>query len=110
MNIFDVIKGHVESEKTRELGDLYNSLNMRTKGMTPEVGKKHVFQVDPRANKHQIRLAVEEMYKDQKVKVAKVNTVSMRGKTKRGRTTQAGKKSDWKKAIVTLAEGEIKMA
>lgn len=109
MNIFDVIKGHVEGEKSFDQRDLYNS-KRRTKGMTPDVAKKHIFRVDPRANKHQIRLAVEELFKDQKVKVAKVNTISVRGKAKRSRTTQAGKKTDWKKAIVTLAEGEIKVA
>ena len=58
---------------------------------------------DPRANKIQIRRAVQELFK---VKVLRVNTLNVRGKDRRQRTTQAGKTSDWKKAIVTLKEGD----
>jgi large subunit ribosomal protein L23 len=58
---------------------------------------------DPRANKHQIRQAVEELFK---VKVVRVNTMNMRGKLRRQRTHQAGKSPDWKKAVVTLKEGD----
>ena len=54
------------------------------------------------ANKIEIAKAVETLFKG--VKVAKVNTISVRGRLKRmGRT--AGYTSDWKKAVVTLAEG-----
>ena len=56
---------------------------------------------DPRANKRQIRLAVQELFK---VKVIKVNTLNVRGKSRRARTPSAGKAPDWKKAIVTLAK------
>jgi large subunit ribosomal protein L23 len=56
---------------------------------------------DPRANKTQIRLAVQELFK---VKVIKVNTLNVRGKSRRQRTPAAGKMPDWKKAIVTLAK------
>ena len=60
------------------------------------------FEVDRRANKVEIRTAVEKLFK---VKVLSVNTINLEGKHKRqGRTI--GKKSDWKKAIVTLKEGE----
>ena len=63
---------------------------------------KYVFIVDKRANKIQIADAVEEVFK---VKVEKVNTVNVKGKTKRmGRTE--GKRADYKKAIVKLAPGE----
>jgi large subunit ribosomal protein L23 len=63
---------------------------------------KYVFVVDKRANKIQIADAVEEVFK---VKVEKVNTVNVKGKTKRmGRT--AGKRPNYKKAIVKLAPGE----
>lgn len=62
---------------------------------------KYVFWVDKSANKIEIKNAVQEVYK---VKVEKVNTVSVRGKKKRVRYIE-GKTSDWKKAIVTLAEG-----
>ena len=61
---------------------------------------KYTFKVAKNANK--IAKAVETLFKG--VKVAKVNTISVRGRLKRmGRT--AGYTSDWKKAVVTLAEG-----
>ncbi|NLM04080.1 MAG: 50S ribosomal protein L23 [Clostridiales bacterium] len=60
--------------------------------------KKYTFVVDRRANKTEIRKAIEQIFD---VNVEKVNTMNMKGKFKRmGRT--AGKRSDWKKAIVTL--------
>ena len=58
---------------------------------------------DRRANKFQIRKAVEELFK---VKVVRVNTLNVRGKSRRLRTKQAGKDEDWKKAIVTLRDGD----
>mgnify|MGYP002543953942 CR=1 FL=1 len=64
--------------------------------------KKYTFEVAKDANKIEIAKAVETLFKG--VKVAKVNTISVRGRLKRmGRT--AGYTSDWKKAVVTLAEG-----
>ncbi len=63
---------------------------------------QYVFHVDPRANKSQIRDAVEEMFK---VKVVKVNTMNYDGKVvRRGRSI--GRKPRWKKAVVTLQQGE----
>ena len=63
---------------------------------------KYTFKVAKDANKIEIAKAVEKLFKG--VKVAKVNTVSVRGRIKRmGRIE--GYTSDWKKAIVTLAEG-----
>ncbi len=62
---------------------------------------KYVFLVDTKVNRLQIKEAIEQIYK---VKVAKVNTIKVQGKTKRVRY-KAGKTSDWKKAIVTLKEG-----
>ena len=62
---------------------------------------KYIFWVDKRANKIQVRKAVEEIYK---VKVAGVNTTMQRGKQRRVRYVQ-GKSPDWKKAIVTLKAG-----
>lgn len=62
--------------------------------------KKYTFKVDKRANKVEIRNAVEEIFN---VKVSKVNTMNMQGKKKRmGRFE--GKRADWKKAIVQLTE------
>ena len=63
---------------------------------------KYTFKVPLNANKYEIRDAVEEIFN---VKVAAVSTMRMEGKKKRmGRFE--GKRSDWKKAIVTLKEGE----
>ena len=63
---------------------------------------KYAFQVAKGANKLQIKEAVEKAWD---VHVVKVNTMVMPGKTKRvGRST--GKTSEWKKAVVTLQEGE----
>lgn len=63
---------------------------------------KYTFEVDSRANKVQIRRAVEEIFK---VRVTKVNTMWVPGKTKR-RGTSVGRTPDRKKAIVTLAPGD----
>jgi large subunit ribosomal protein L23 len=63
---------------------------------------QYVFQVDPRANKHQIRDAVEQMFQ---VRVLSVNTMNYLGKERRrGRTV--GRRPHWKKAIVTLRPGD----
>lgn len=59
------------------------------------------FKVDRRANKHQIREAVEKLFD---VEVAKVRTVNMHGKMRRVRW-RAGYTGDWKKAYVQLKEG-----
>ncbi|MCR4425430.1 MAG: 50S ribosomal protein L23 [Firmicutes bacterium] len=64
--------------------------------------RKYAFRVRPDANKVEIARAVEAIFK---VRVVDVNTVTMRGKVKRlGR--HEGKTPDWKKAIVTLREGD----
>ncbi|KAA0239732.1 50S ribosomal protein L23 [bacterium] len=63
---------------------------------------KYVFEVDARANKNQIREAVEIAFN---VRVSDVNTMSMKGKPKRfGR--RVVNRPDWKKAIVTLMPGD----
>ena len=59
------------------------------------------FRVPLEANKPQIKQAVEGLFN---VKVEAVNTLRVKGKTKRFRG-RAGRRSDWKKAVVTLAEG-----
>ena len=65
------------------------------------VFNKYCFEVDRNANKAQIRRAIEEIFN---VSVTKVHTMNMRGKRRR-RGMQFGYTADWKKAIVTLAEG-----
>lgn len=65
---------------------------------------RYSFKVDKRANKKEIARAVEKFFK---VKARKVKTLTVRGKRKRvGRLRQEANQSDWKKAIVQLAEGE----
>ena len=63
---------------------------------------KYVFLADTRANKIEIKKAVEEIYK---VKVADVNTLMIRGKKRRLRFKE-GMTPDRKKAVVTLKEGQ----
>ncbi|MGQ9646764.1 MAG: 50S ribosomal protein L23 [Thermodesulfobacteriota bacterium] len=66
-----------------------------------EANNQYAFEVDPRANKIEIQSAVERLFK---VRVAQVRTLGVLGKVKRlGR--RYGKRPDWKKAIVTLKEG-----
>ncbi|MBQ7809811.1 MAG: 50S ribosomal protein L23 [Clostridia bacterium] len=63
--------------------------------------KKYTFEVDKRANKIQIKEAIEELFNG--VKVESVNTMNVLGKYKR-MGANIGKRADWKKAIVTLKE------
>ncbi len=72
------------------------------KGTFLEPERNYFFEVNSRATKPEIKKAVEEIYK---VKVADVNTTIMIGKQKRVRQ-QLGKTPDWKRAIVTLKEGQ----
>lgn len=83
---YDIIKALIRTEKTT----LYEPLG------------KYLFLVDKSCNKIEIKRAVEQIYK---VKVKDVNTFILRGKLKRVRY-QVGKTPDFKKAIVTLKEGQ----
>lgn len=83
MNPYDIIIAPIVSESSTERIE----------------EKKYTFRVDPRANKYQIKDAIEEIFK---VKVRRVNTMHVIGKEKRqGRYT--GYTRSWKKAIVTLS-------
>ena len=85
-NYRDVIKAPIITEKSATLSENGNVITL---------------SVDPKANKTQIKQAVEKIYN---VKVTKVNTLNVRPKKKRvGRYT--GATSAYKKAIITLAEG-----
>lgn len=85
--IYQVLKAPVFSEKSQRLGD---SLGVQ------------VFKVDSRATKREIKQAVEMMFEG--VEVLKVNTLNVKGKTKRfGKVV--GRRSDVKKAYVTLKTG-----
>lgn len=88
MNAFEVIK----------------SVRLTEKGaLQAEKSNQYTVVADRRANKIQIRQAVQELFK---VKVVKVNTLNAGGKARRQSTKQAGWTSDWKKALVTLKEGD----
>ncbi|HTZ11928.1 MAG TPA: 50S ribosomal protein L23 [Candidatus Margulisiibacteriota bacterium] len=82
--------------------DIIKSLIRTEKSTIYEPDGKYLFLVDGRANKIQIKRAVEEIYK---VKVASVNTFVTLGKMKRVRY-QLGRTPDLKKAIVTLKKGQ----
>ena len=87
MNIYSVIKKPHVTEKTSLGSDTTNTVSL---------------VVDKEANKIEIKQAVETLFK---VKVADVRTVNVAGKVKRFGKTSA-KRSNWKKAYVTLQEGQ----
>ena len=64
---------------------------------------KYTFEVDPRSNKTEIKLAIESIFN---VKVASINTLNRQGKTRRTKFGM-GKRKDTKRAIVTLTSGTI---
>jgi large subunit ribosomal protein L23 len=68
-----------------------------------EKENKYIFKVFDDANKVEIKSAVEQLFG---VKVEKVNTMRRKGKLKRERTPNYGRTANWKRAIVSLAEGE----
>jgi large subunit ribosomal protein L23 len=93
MNSFEVIKTVRVTEKGTRQSDVLN---------------QYTVVADPRANKREIRNAVQELFK---VKVLKVNTLNVRGKVRRRRSPFEGRAPAWKKAIVTLRkEDKIALA
>ena len=88
MNAFEIIKTVRLTEKGTMQAEKYN---------------QYTVVADRRATKAQIRQAVEELFK---VTVVGVNTQNIEGKLRRQRTAHAGKSGDWKKAIVTLKDGD----
>ena len=71
--------------------------------MLKETQNQVVLVVDRKANKIDIKKAVEKAFGK---KVVSVRTANCSGKLKRQRTAQAGRTAHWKKAVVSLAEGE----
>nr|HID59249.1 50S ribosomal protein L23 [Desulfobacterales bacterium] len=87
MNTYDIIRRPLITEKSTTQKEEQNQVS---------------FEVDRRANKVEIKKAIEKIFN---VRVKKVRTMQMKGKVKRfGR--KIGKRRDWKKAIVTLEPGE----
>lgn len=84
MNSFEIIKSVRVTEKGTRQAEKYN---------------QYTVIADPSATKIQIRQAVQELFK---VKVLRVNTLTVRGKIRRQFTHQRGWTNQWKKAIVTL--------
>lgn len=84
--IAQIIKGIRQTEKSARLAKR----------------NQYVLRVDKNANKQQIKDAAESTFK---VSVMKVNTQNYQGKWRR-LTRKAGRRSDWKKAIVTVADGQ----
>ena len=81
---------------------IIRSLLRTEKGSLQGVNNQYLFNVKKDANKIQIKRAVEQLYK---VKVDKVNTQVMPGKIKKVRQ-QVGMTPEWKKAVVTLKDGQ----
>ncbi|MFQ3548531.1 MAG: 50S ribosomal protein L23 [Armatimonadota bacterium] len=73
------------------------------KGMDQTSMGKYIFEVDMNANKIEIAEAVQKIFS---VEVVKVNTLIVKGKSKRLGRMGMGKTPDWKKAYVTLAQGQ----
>ena len=88
MNSFEIIKTVRVTEKGTRQNEKLN---------------QYTVVADPRASKPEIKTAVQELFK---VKVLRVNTLNVRGKPRRARTPKAGWTNAWKKAIVTLKEGD----
>jgi large subunit ribosomal protein L23 len=115
MNVFNIIKTVRLTEKgSRQATQTVRSYarDKQGKAVLDDKGKAKIVErplnqytvvADRMATKPEIRQAVQELFK---VKVLKVNTLNVRGKSRRKRTLQAGKAMDWKKAIVTLKAGE----
>ncbi len=85
---FDHIQTVILTEKATLLSEKHN---------------QYVFRVSPRANKIDIKRAVEQLFKKT---VLDVRTANYAGKKKRERTASFGRRANWKKAVVTLKEGE----
>lgn len=68
-----------------------------------EAERKYHFHVAPAANKLEIKRAVEQLFN---VHVTGVNTMTRKGKAKRTRSWRPGRTIDWKRAVVTIKEGE----
>ena len=78
-------------------------IQITEKGTRLAAQNKYLFKVDASANKMEIKRAVEDFFK---VKVLKVHTMNYEGKLRRERSFRYGRRPDWKRAIVTLREGD----
>lgn len=88
----------------KDVGQIIKKVQLTEKGTNLQEHNKYMLEVHPTANKIEIRKAVEDHFQ---VKVVSVNTANYKGKMKRMRTAKYGKRSDWKRAVVTLKEGDV---
>jgi large subunit ribosomal protein L23 len=86
--------------------EIVQTVLVTEKGTELAENGQYTLRVAKDANKIEIKAAVETLFD---VKVAAVNTLNRKGKRKRMRTSRYGKRPDWKKAVVTLSEGEIEI-
>lgn len=100
---YQIVKHQHVTEKSRVLEELKNATSniCLARCKSP----KYVFIVDPNANKQEIAWAIEEIYRDKNVKVTAVNTINVKAKARRVRG-RPGMKKSFKKAVVTLEEGD----
>ena len=100
---YQIIKHRHITEKATVLQELKNSKS------NPCISRcespKYVFVVDTKATKPQIAEAIEEIYKDKQLHVVAVNTIQVKSKPRRVRG-RPGRKSAFKKAIVTFEKGD----
>jgi large subunit ribosomal protein L23 len=89
MNVYDVLKRPIDSEKTRFQSEMYEP--------------QYSFVIDRRANKQEVKAAVEQLFS---VNVVKVRIVNVKPKQGRYGRRVVVRKTAWKKAIVTLQEGQ----
>jgi len=88
----------------RDPFDIIKRIRITEKGtLLSDKQGQYLFHVDHRATKQEIKRAIEKLFDK---KVVRVNTLNVLGKKKRERRADFGKRPDWKKAIVTLKEGE----
>ena len=88
----------------KEPFDIIRTIRLTEKStILTDKGNKYVFEVNPAANKLEIKAAVESLFQK---KVVSVNTANYAGKKKRERRADFGRRPHWKKDIVTLKEGE----
>lgn len=102
-NPYHVIKHQYVTEKSMMLQNLKNAeSNVSLKRCK---SPKYVFIVDVKANKHEIAVALEEIYREKNIKVVAVNTIQVKPKQRRVRG-RLGNKSGFKKAVVTLEKSD----
>ena len=88
----------------KEPFDIIRTVRLTEKStVLTDKGNKYVFEVNPAANKLEIKAAIESLFQK---KVVSVNTANYAGKKKRERRADFGRRPHWKKAIITLKEGD----